>query len=330
MMNMNDLTSLIANLTHWKPHVRWEAAEAKRPRLPAAMEALTEAVDDRDPFTRPVVVEALGHNQDSHAVEAVLSRLRDNDPSVRALAARALGQIGNDRAVEPLIVASTDEQTDVRWEATVALGRLGQAHAVEALIARLRDQKVTVRKAAATALAEVGDSRAAEPLIRALRNGDLAAIAAAALGRVGDARAVSPLIDALLDRRPCAPWLAAAESLGLIALREPTPELREVLPHLRMMAQTANWDNDRTIYGTALHRIEASTAALKDLPLPATAFSPSPEALPLPAGPPSHADGQSISADTAEEQPRGEPITNDPKPMANGWFQRLRTSCRRR
>ena len=95
---------------------------------------------------------------------------------------------------------------------------------------------------------------------------------AAALGWIGDARATWPLVRALSDEYL---QLTAAEALGRIAQRAPDPRMRDVIPRLRHLSRWAPWERQCEVYRTALQRIEEATAALKDLPLPSTAATPS-------------------------------------------------------
>jgi HEAT repeat protein len=155
---------------------------------------------------------ALGSIDDPRAVEALEEALRDKDTSVRGDAARALGAIGDAGAVESLKEALKDEAASVRRSVVVALGRISDARVVDALNVALKDRDALVRGNAARSLGAIGDSRAVEALVRALESEDgvVRKFVAEALGAIGDPRAVEALEEALKDEaelvRRAAAW----------------------------------------------------------------------------------------------------------------------------
>lgn len=224
--------------------------------------------------------EALGRSGDGRAVAPLCAAM--NDWQLRDVATEALVNLG-EPAVPALCGALKDRDWHVRARAAAALARTGDRRAVVPLCEALRDRSWSVRGQAVEALARMGDSRAVLPLIAVLNSGgwEIPRRAAAALGRTGDARAVLPLCEALRKG-----YREAAAALGQIALRDPAPALRAALPLLRRQIQFACSDLETIILRTALQRIEAATASIRDLPLPARAPQPWPQSLPLPAAPP--------------------------------------------
>jgi HEAT repeat protein len=205
--------------------------------------------------------------------------------------------------------------TEQRRRAAQALRDYGAA-AVEPLCLALRDKDVNVRIAAAESLGLVGDERAVQPLMEALRGcfvkqSAYLQLAAALLfiglivilwiGNILTSLIFSPsvisgvvrsglvgivvgfAIPYYLQRRSQSKLCQAfTETLVRIAERNPTPELRNILPDLKAIAVDVlhQEESTRTTSRQAARRIEALTEQLKSLPLPAAA--PAPDAATLP------------------------------------------------
>jgi HEAT repeat protein len=102
------------------------------------------------------------------ALDALIEALKDKDEFVRKYAAEALGIIGDEAAVEPLIDALKDEYAPVRENAVFSLDLIGDPDAVDGLIIALKDDIPLIKSSAARTLGKMGDHRAIEPLIDAL------------------------------------------------------------------------------------------------------------------------------------------------------------------
>src|SRR5262245_12201841 len=78
-----------------------------------AVDALVDALKDREPAVREQVAWALGAIDDKRAVQALIAVLKDPDPRVRRQAAWALGAIDDPGAADALsaTLGDTDEQT---------------------------------------------------------------------------------------------------------------------------------------------------------------------------------------------------------------------------
>ena len=80
----------------------------------------------KDNDVRCLAAEALGKTRDPSAVEALINALKDKDCIVRMNAARVLGETRDPRAMEPLINALKGENSDVAWYASDALVKIGR------------------------------------------------------------------------------------------------------------------------------------------------------------------------------------------------------------
>lgn len=214
------------------------------------------------------------------------------------------------REVDALASGSRGE----KLEAATALLQYGEA-ALEPLCSALSDPDDRIKVAAARALAELGDSRAVPSLTAALRKGlsggtarshFLAAGRAVfwAIGATTVAGCVVtllgvPLLYSLLGYPPCIitlNWLLARRARSrvhqvftdvIVALAEakPTPELRELLPDLRMLAvdRLQQEPEARQAFSGAAERIDLLTRDLRVLPIAATGPPLDTDALPRPA-----------------------------------------------
>ncbi len=84
---------------------------------------------------------ALGAFDDQRAVEALVEALKDREPGVREQVAWALGAIDDKRAVQPLIGVLKDPDPRVRRQAAWALGAIDDPAAADALSATLTDDR---------------------------------------------------------------------------------------------------------------------------------------------------------------------------------------------
>ena len=247
---------------------------------------------------------AHGRAADERAIEPLISFLRGNDRELRRTAVIALGQYDDARTVEVLSeAAARDWDVEVRRGAVESLGRVGGPAVVPLLINALADRAAAVQHTAVSALQRVGPP-SVPSLVAALGCRGVTAPGvtarcgmASALGRIADERAIGPLIVAL--RAPeyeVAVRRAAATALGEIASRRPAPELRNALPILRRMGDPADG-----LYHRVMRQIEAATAGVQHLPLPAARPIPAGDDLPLPAQPPPPSpDGLPIPAASPE------------------------------
>ena len=103
------------------------------------------------------------------AIPALTSALNDASERVRALALTGLSRL-NDSSLVPMIAArlAQDKKPFVRKAAAYALGKFGRTEATAALVAALKDKDIEVRGAAAVALGEYADAAAIAPLTVAL------------------------------------------------------------------------------------------------------------------------------------------------------------------
>jgi HEAT repeat protein len=209
--------------------------------------------------------------------------------------------MGEDR-IAPLLGDLHEGHWRTRRRAVDALARVQDARVAPLLCRAMReDRHRYVRGRAVESLVRLGAAGAVQPLCEALtdRSWYVRKSAAAALGEIGDARAVPALCETLKRRDPHseAVQCAAAEALRRIAERQPVPALRAALPVLRERLARWRWWTDaryRQSYRATLERIEAATAEMKDVPLPARAPPPAPQGLPIPAAPASFPDADRL------------------------------------
>lgn len=177
----------------------------------------------------------------------------DPDPVVRQTAITAMGRIGDPRAMQLLLPRLADPDGGVVLATFFALGLMHDTSAVEPIIARLRSPDSLTDEAvaeAATALARIGGPAAAAFVGGALSGtADLAparrkAFIPAGLQdgwRLGPSMPVAAMMrfanDTSVDRRARLYWSLGHQQVPAIgnallnALRDPTPELREVAAH---------------------------------------------------------------------------------------------------
>lgn len=200
-----------------------------------------------------------------------------------------------------------------------ALRKLG-ASAVEPLCNLLKHPDKNVRAQAAEILGDVGDVRAVKPLHDALRGcfaWEKEGPGGWILLMLGTMILVMMIFGLLFDRsmpplsvlyammvatwcgslvlslylvwwrgsgRLRQVWEKIADALVRIAEREPTPELRTVIPDLSRLSKEAFAKAEtRDIARQAAQRITAITEQLKSLPIPAAEPAPNVKELPIPA-----------------------------------------------
>lgn len=235
------------------------------------------------------------------------------EADVQVVAAEGLGKLGDAEAVEPLLQLLETSQSPVRVAAADALGRLGEARAAPGLQGLLKDKDLLVRAAAATALGELGQEASIPPLMeayqscfvgssaRAQRYLGLAVVGAVVMlfallfwgtfavkagGLMGLSNCIIQLTTHYFGarRRKSKVACAVTEALVKIAEANPRPELHRLVRDLRATAGDRLQQEKETREASlrAADRIEALTAALHDLPLPAVIPAANARTLPLP------------------------------------------------
>lgn len=120
MDGRSGLGSTLAPLTALPAFPEWGLPETAADALarigPAAVPALMQALDSKEPYVRERAAQAFARMgpEASAAVPALTRALRDGDPDVRRAAARALGQIGPaaETAIPALAVAMSQPEED--------------------------------------------------------------------------------------------------------------------------------------------------------------------------------------------------------------------------
>jgi hypothetical protein len=239
--------------------------------------------------------------------------IEDRDEGIRISATEALGEIAAPEAAELLCRAFGDSSRFVRSAAVQLLARHPSPRALDALCGSLGDAREVVRAGAAEALGLRGDPEAVPPLTEALRAcfvgrsarwqvlagiGVVVGTALFVVAWILGSFAVSGFavasffvvqfvwrrMSAYVDRRRSAGRVCRAitEALARSAEQSPSPELRNVLPELRVVASDVlQQDQDtRSASRATAAKIEALTEKLKSLPLPASGQAPDAETLP--------------------------------------------------
>ncbi len=164
------------------------------------VEALINALKDRDKYVRYNAAISLGNLHAEQAVQPLIEVLKDEEAEVRGHAAHALGSCGySDEIVEPLLPLLKDENEMVRLWTAYALHYHGDSRAVDPLIDTLQDESPRVRKTVAEALGTFMDiegiDKAIKPLVKILQDevSDVRYAAAEALGRIGTEEVLADL-----------------------------------------------------------------------------------------------------------------------------------------
>lgn len=210
--------------------------------------------------------------------EQLTNELASPDPEVRILSAQRLSRFGSP-AVAPLCAALRDEDLRVRTAAACALGELQEAQAIGPLAEALRNCFVgrsALRNLIAGCALLVGLIAAVVVMIVTFD----AMVLSSALGS-GDV-----FFDSHKRRRLRSELVQAiTQALTRIVEQHPSPELRNLLPDLKVVAVDViqQGRQTRTASREAVAQIEALTARLRDLPLPASGVSSLEGCLPHPA-----------------------------------------------
>ena len=119
-----------------------------------AVDALLQALKDKDSYVGFIAAHALGNIGSEKAVDALLQALKDEDSYLKRIAAEALGKIGSEKAVDVLLQALKDEDLYVKRIVGEVLGKIGSEKAVDVLLQALKDEDLIVRSFAAEALGD--------------------------------------------------------------------------------------------------------------------------------------------------------------------------------
>ena len=143
-------------------------ATLRRLKNPQGAELLTPFLQDANPESRRLAVEAVGHLDNRCSVPRLQELLKtDSNEPIRAAAARSLGELRDEKSVGQLEEALHDSRL-VRCQAVIALGNIGSKRSIPAVLAQLRDAAAEVRYHACVALAEFGELPNPEPLLNLL------------------------------------------------------------------------------------------------------------------------------------------------------------------
>jgi HEAT repeat protein len=168
---------LAAALSHKEVRVQLEAIyvlETLEPDAAPASEALTKALEDKEPFVRwgaARVLRGVAPLEPARAVPALAGRLDDQNGDVRHTALLALQRYGpaSKAALNELAKAAGHKNPDTRALAVEALGAVGKEAqpAAAVLIKALSDSEARIREAAVLSLVRLGPlSREARAALR--------------------------------------------------------------------------------------------------------------------------------------------------------------------
>lgn len=114
----------------------------------AAIEPLSEAMNEPKWETRYRAAEALGKIADENVIKPLIRGLKDNRDHVRYMAAKGLREFGDSDAIEPMIILLNDENNYVRMMVARALGAIGGRKVHDALTSAMEaEQDEKVKKA---------------------------------------------------------------------------------------------------------------------------------------------------------------------------------------
>ncbi len=149
------------------------------------------------------VAKALAHMPDADVVQALIQALRNRDPDVRINAAQALAESREPSAVTPLLSLLKDLHEEVRREAAVVVATLPGDEILEPLLRLLGDKKRSVQHQAVQVLGERREAKATTALLNLLASnqGDEAFCTEIikALGKIRAPEAIDPLCRRLKD-----------------------------------------------------------------------------------------------------------------------------------
>ncbi len=143
----------------------------------AALQVLTQALQDPKPKTRRLAAEILGKLGNPSATGALMEQVTDSEPGVRAAALSALGGLRAESAAGGIVSAMSDPEPEVRLEALKALAQLEPAATdeIRSKVERLlKDASLDVRMQAIIVLARLGQIETARSSLReALKERDV-------------------------------------------------------------------------------------------------------------------------------------------------------------
>jgi len=125
-----------------RPATPPESVEPGQPTNPVSELASRLRDPALDPAERLRLIREAGQTKDGDAMDALMEALKDKNAIVRGEAAEALGRIGGARARDALIAALEDPNPTVRQRAALALGLLGSAESGPKLLAALTANRV--------------------------------------------------------------------------------------------------------------------------------------------------------------------------------------------
>jgi HEAT repeat protein len=198
---------------------------------PAAIPALTSALNDASERVRALALTGLSRRNDSSLVPRIAARrAQDKKPFVRKAAAFGLGKLHSNEGTLALVAALKDKDIEVRGAAAVALGEYADASAIAPLTVALADKSEFVRAQSARALGTNGRAAAATvPLLIKLLASDkdpnVKRHAATALGQIGERAALPALERAARDSDP---YLSQAASEAIKMIQEDRSQKKEV------------------------------------------------------------------------------------------------------
>jgi HEAT repeat protein len=217
------------------------------PSPQAAVQVLTELIQDRDALVRRSAAEALGKIGDPTAEPALLIALRDSEPAVREAAARSFARLSSYGAAVTgaLLARLEDPDSAVRRAAAQALGGADESQDPARTIARmLASPYPEVRRSAAHAFLYVEDAKglATDALAQRTKDPDplVRQWAVAALAETGGREAAPWLVDRLLHDEAEAVRTEAAYRLRFLGDESVLEELKKV-PKQRSSAAVDRW-----------------------------------------------------------------------------------------
>lgn len=171
---------------------------------PEATGALLKLIDDDDPDVRRAAVIGLSERGGENVADALLDVLDDPNADVRRYAIMSLAEFRSEKALPAILEALADDNAEVRRFAVMALTEYDESdQIITALRKSLKDPNADVRRHALMAIGEYRDVASLDLLIDVLendKNSDLRQYAAMALGEIGDIKAVDALTAALKDK----------------------------------------------------------------------------------------------------------------------------------
>ncbi|MFA5794804.1 MAG: HEAT repeat domain-containing protein [Candidatus Brocadiia bacterium] len=164
---------------------------------PVVPRMIRELKNNDSTKVRFYVCVVLGKIGDSSAIDAVKEALQDKEPDVRGGACEALARLENENAIPLLIDMLMDEETVPREESKKALANIIGEPAITPLIECFQKKNEFLRNEAKVALEQIG-SKAVDKLIDALGDpkGDVVVYVAKTLAAIGEKKALDPIQEA--------------------------------------------------------------------------------------------------------------------------------------